>query len=89
VALVALGQPLRDSGREALAASGVALLDLGRVVSERAPVADQFAALRARPPEHAQLALEVGRPLRRVLPCGLGRAAAPLPTARDWCRRSS
>ena len=86
---VALGEPLRDGGREPLAAFRVTLLVLGRASPARAPVADHLAAVRTDPPEHAGLPAEVGRPLRRVLPRRLAQAADPRARASPATPRAS
>jgi hypothetical protein len=90
-ALVALGQTLGDGGRETLAALGVPLLVPGRAPAARSPVAHDLAAIRAGPPEHAQLPAEVGRSLRRFSQAASARllprcrASSATPRASPTC----
>jgi hypothetical protein len=70
-----------------LAAFGMALLVLGRVIARRAAVADRLTAVWAGPPERAELAAEEGRPFRRVLKRGLGQAAPACPGELSHAQR--
>jgi hypothetical protein len=66
-------------GSEALAASGAGLLVGGRVIAEWATVADQLAAVRARPLERAELAAGEGRSLRPPGPRVMSASSRSVP----------